>query len=291
MPHRQGEVGRSNHRPPSRSTHPQRGEDGQSLQQGDADQHGAEAAAVHEYAEGERGEREAGVEAGIDEAVDAAIGGLAEARGGCAAHQQVARGAGEAGAVADSRHQRQNRPGRQRQRRERHGEQRGGADGGRDEAFVLAFLRQETAGQDAAGAAGEIGGKGSRPGRQRQPVELLQDRRRKVLDRAESRRDQEKEGETQPHRRGAQESEGRDRLAGLPGRCGVQVARRVGEGTPPPEQQRQREQGDAGGAQGGGPPAGGGGDRRQEYRRQRPAEVAREAVDRKGAMCKLRLEV
>ena len=64
----------------------------------------------------------------------------------------------------------------------------------------MTLLGEETAGKDAAGAADEIGGKGARPGRQRQPVQVLQDRCGEVLDRPESRGDQEKKREAQPDR-------------------------------------------------------------------------------------------
>lgn len=62
----------------------------------------------------------------------------------------------------------------------------------------------------------------------------------------------------------------------------MDATRWIGERAVTPEEQGQRQDGESGRGQGSYPPAGGGGNSGHEHRRQCPAEVAGEAMNRKG---------
>ena len=235
---------------------------------------------VEQRAEHRRGKREADVKTRINRAVDAPGGA-----GRCGAFDEhVARWRRQAGAKARQRRegarcQARQPPGarqQQQQRRARHGP----ADGAFD---PFGARHQEAADRHAGGAAQHVGGDDEGGQRQRQAVDLLQRRARKTLDRGECRGRPEKEAKTQPHRRLFQEGErvlGRQaRGAGQglmhPGARAI-VERRTVAQHHHQHQRRERgrrEVGDAPRTRQRGEPG-------QEHRRQRPAEIAGDAMHR-----------
>jgi peptidoglycan/LPS O-acetylase OafA/YrhL len=186
-----------------------RGADREHLQRRHAPEDLGETPRVHEHAERDRGDGEPGVDPRVDEAVDPAEGGLPESARGRAAHEHVARRAGEPHAESHQGHERGERPPRHPTRSDQQRAQRAETErSGNELLLALALGGEEPARGDAAGAAEQVGSQRSGGRGERHSVGALEDRRSEVLQPTEGHHGEHEEEEAHPHDARAQEREG-----------------------------------------------------------------------------------
>jgi len=203
---------------------------------------------------------------------------LPESARGRAAHEHVARRAGEAHAESHQGHERGERPPRHPTRSDQQRAQRAETErSGNELLLALAPGGEEPARGDAAGAAEQVGSQRSGGRGERHSVGALEDRRSEVLQPTEGHHGEHEEEEAHPDDARAQEREGAALLWRVLGGQGSDLEPAAVE-----KEQRERGEADHRGAEARGAPAPYLREREHEHRCRRPAEAAREAVDGEG---------